>query len=174
MSGTCGDPTETRLVRQATPSIVTQASPDIVVGSGQLSDRATVTGVVNPIGPQTVSFRLYGPNNATCASPPVFTSTVTLTVSEAQSALFTPTTAGTFRWIATYEGDANNIPAAGSCGDPTETRAVTVPSSVLPPSVLPPAALPPSGAGLDRLVEWASDLVVIGALLMTITRRRIA
>ena len=121
VSGACGDPTETRLVRQATPAIVTQASPDIVVGSGQLSDRATVTGVVNPIGPQTVTFRLYGPNNAACASPPVFTSTVSLMGGEAQSALFTPTTAGTFRWIATYDGDANNVPAAGSCGDPTET-----------------------------------------------------
>jgi hypothetical protein len=99
----------------------------------------------------------------------VFTSTVTLTGGQAQSALFTPTTAGTFRWIATYDGDANNVPVAGSCGDPTETRAVTV-----PPAVLPPAELAPTGAGLDWLVEWASDLVVIGALLMTTTRRRIA
>jgi hypothetical protein len=174
VSGTCGDPTETRVVAQATPTIVTQASPDIVIGSGQLSDRATVSGVVNPIGPQTVTFRLYGPNNATCAGPPAFTSTVTLAGGEAQSALFTPTTAGTFRWIATYDGDANNIPAAGSCGDPTETRAVTVPPASLPPSASPPAALAPTGAGLDRLVEWASDMVLIGALLMTTTRRRIA
>jgi hypothetical protein len=174
VSGACGDPTETRVVSQATPSIVTQASPDIVVGSGQLSDRATVTGVVSPIGPQTVTFRLYGPNNATCASPPVFTSTVALTGGEAQSVLFTPTTAGTFRWIATYDGDANNIPAAGSCGDPTETRAVTVPPASLPPSASPPAMLAPTGAGLGWLVGWASDLVLIGALLMTTTRRRIA
>ena len=45
---------------QATPTIVTQASPDIALGSGQLSDQATVTGLVNPTGPQTVTFRLFG------------------------------------------------------------------------------------------------------------------
>ena len=34
---------------------------------------------------------------------------------------FTPSLAGTYRWVAVYNGDANNAPATGVCGDPAET-----------------------------------------------------
>ena len=33
---------------------------------------------------------------------------------------FTPTLAGTYRWIASYSGDANNAPVAGKCNDAGE------------------------------------------------------
>ena len=78
VSGVCGDATEVATVAQATPSIVTLASPGVALGAGQLSDQATVSGLVNPVGPQTVTFSLYGPADATCAGAPVFTATVPL------------------------------------------------------------------------------------------------
>ena len=60
-------------VTQAAPIIATVASPGVALGAGQLSDQATVTGLVNPVGPQTVTFNLYGPADVTCAAAPVFT-----------------------------------------------------------------------------------------------------
>ena len=40
------------------------------------------------------------------------------------SGSFAPTTAGTYRWVASYSGDANSGPAAGACDDPDETTVV--------------------------------------------------
>jgi len=37
------------------------------------------------------------------------------------SASFTPTQPGTYRWVATYSGDTNNNPITTTCGDPNET-----------------------------------------------------
>src|SRR5207249_8294300 len=38
---------------------------------------------------------------------------------------FTPTVAGTYKWIAAYSGDNSNKPATGTCGDAGETSTVT-------------------------------------------------
>jgi hypothetical protein len=117
-------------VHKATPGIATAASGDITVG-GQLTDTATVTGLVNPVG-GTVDFRLYGPDDATCARPPVFESlgqplaaggTVT-------SAPFTPTRPGVYRWRAFYSGDANNEAVSGECNAANENVTVTGPPSI--------------------------------------------
>src|SRR5204862_4919491 len=40
------------------------------------------------------------------------------------SAAFTPTRAGTYRWIASYSGDDANTPVAGSCDDAGESTTV--------------------------------------------------
>ena len=40
------------------------------------------------------------------------------------SPAFTPTTAGTYRWIAAYSGDANNAPVTGACNDANENVVV--------------------------------------------------
>jgi len=95
---------------------------------GSLTDQATVTGRVNPLPGGTIDFRLYGPNDATCAGTPVF---VSLAVDYPQaggpvsSTAFTPTTTGTYRWIATYNGDANNAAVAGLCDATNETPIVS-------------------------------------------------
>jgi hypothetical protein len=137
-----------------------------------LSDLATVTARVNPIGAQTVTFRLYGVANAVCAGAPVFTNTVTLTNGTAQSASFTPAAAGTYRWVASYEGDANNASVSGTCGDPTETATVAAAPLALPPTL--PSTLPPTGAALDAVIALALVVVAVGALMVRVTRRRIA
>jgi len=104
-------------VSLAQPTIATNASGSVVVGGGQLYDTASLTGGVSPTG--TVTFRLYAPGNG-CTYAPVFTSTNALSGGGATSNVYTPDVGGTFRWTASYGGDANNAPAAGACNDPNE------------------------------------------------------
>ena len=118
----CNAAGESSVVSTATTTIATSATASVTVGN-PISDTATVTGV-NPTG--TVTFNVYGPDDPTCGGAPVFTAAnVTLTAGTAASGDFTPTTAGTYRWVASYSGDANNAPSAGTCNDPNETSVVT-------------------------------------------------
>ena len=134
VSGACNDVNEAVFVSPASPGILTQASADMTIGNGALADNATVTGLVNPVtsGPNvaTVEFRLYGPNDASCATA-VFTSSnrpLTFnaggTSATAVSTAFTPTSTGTYRWRAFYSGDANNNPVNGPCNAANETTNV--------------------------------------------------
>ena len=116
-------------------------------------------GRVNPDAGSTVEFRLYGPDDATCASVPVFTSTVAVSdAGTATSAPFTPRRAGTYRWRAFYSGDANNDPASGFCNAPGERVVVTLPDGPLilfagfttPPRVGTPARLVVSAVDLEN------------------------
>jgi hypothetical protein len=126
-------------VERAQPSIATTASGPVQLG-GQLTDTATVAGLVSPAG-GTVDFRLYGPDDTTCAGAPVFESLGRPVASDgtATSEPFAPTAAGTYRWRAFYSGDANNLPVAGACNDAGETVTVTPPPPVVtvggPPEV---------------------------------------
>jgi autotransporter-associated beta strand protein len=107
---------------KATPTLSTTASPAIFLG-GKITDTATLAAGLNPTG--TVTFNLFGPNNATCGGAPVFTSTKPVNGNgNYPSASFTPTSTGVYRWVASYSGDANNKAIAGTCNAPNE--AVTV------------------------------------------------
>jgi hypothetical protein len=118
-SGSCGDSGESVTVAKATPSISTLASPNTTHQGASVTDTATVSGGHNPTG--TVTFQLFGPNDSTCGGMPVFTSTKTLSGGSATSDSFVPATAGTYRWIATYNGDVNNNSVAGSCNAANES-----------------------------------------------------
>ena len=121
-TGACNDEGENDTVNKDNPGISTVASADVTIG-GSLSDTATVSGGNNPTG--TVTFRLYGPNDATCTGSAIFTSTVALSGTSATSGGFTPSAVGTYRWIATYNGDVNNNTASGACNDDNESAIVT-------------------------------------------------
>ncbi len=117
----------------ATVPVVTQVAPAAIPLGGSFSDTATLTpppGAAVPTG--TVTFNVYGPGDPTCAAGPVFTSTNPLNGAgtTAVSNTFTPTTAGTYRVIASYSGDPNYNPASTSCADPAE--AVVVAKAPLP------------------------------------------
>jgi len=112
---------ESVLVTQATPALTTAASP--VSGSRTISDTAVLQGGFKPTG--TITFRLYGPGDAACATP-VFSAAATAFVSTV-SPSYTPPAGGAYHWIATYGGDANNTTVAGSCSDPAETVTVAPP-----------------------------------------------
>ena len=148
VTGVCTDVTERTIVSQATPSILTDASDDQQLGGGSLTDIATVSGVVSPVGTQNITFRLYRDTGAGCtpanlvASVPGFTNPHTKPVllvggsGSVTSDAFTPTAVGTYRWVATYEGDANNASVSGVCTDVTERTIV----SQATPSILTDAS----------------------------------
>ncbi len=111
----------------------------MVVG-GQVHDSAVlandpIVGAVLPTG--TLTYTLFGPDDSTCALPPVFESTVpVVNGGVADSTLFTPTAAGTYRWRATYSGDSHNHPAGPTgCDDRAEAVVVTPVAPPPPPSI---------------------------------------
>jgi hypothetical protein len=121
-------------------AITTQASPDITLG-GTIYDTATLTGGVNSTG--TITFSLYGPDDATCGGGAIFTSPVAVNGNGSyNSATFTPSAPGTYRWIATYSGDANNSAATGACNDPNESVVVSAVATPTPTPTPTPTATP--------------------------------
>src|SRR5439155_159641 len=114
----CNDPGETSVVNQATPVLTTVATPTALVG-GSISDTANLAGGFGTLG-GTITFTLYGPNDATCGSAAIFTNTKAVVSSgggtgTATSDPFTPSQAGTYRWRASYSGDTNNTGRANAC-----------------------------------------------------------
>ena len=90
-------------------------SPSVAVG-GQVTDTATLAGGTNPTG--TITFTLYGPDDATCAAAAIFTDPATVSGNGPYASdPFTPTAAGTYRWVAAYSGDAATTPVTTACND---------------------------------------------------------
>ncbi|MEP7183299.1 MAG: hypothetical protein ABI886_14030, partial [Betaproteobacteria bacterium] len=125
VSGSCGDSGESVVITQGTPTIATTASAGGGIGT-QVTDSATLSGGGGLTG--TITFTLYGPGDATCASAPAFTSNA-IAVSGpgpyTSAPGFTTVAAGTFRWIAAYSGDANNAAVSGACGAANESVTIT-------------------------------------------------
>jgi hypothetical protein len=123
-ASSCGS--ESVVVGKASPTIVTTASVGGPVGT-LIHDSAQVSGGDNPTG--TVSFFLYPPSDANCTSgdSPGWVQRVDATLGADGSATsagtpFKTTEVGTYNWIATYTGDANNDSASTQCG----TEQVTI------------------------------------------------
>jgi len=124
----CNGANESVVVNLAVPTVATTASADVPLGAA-ISDSAVLSAGFNPTG--TITFVLFGPDNATCGGPPIFTSTVLVTGNGTYgSGNFTPTMAGTYRWIANYSGDANNAAVANPCNAANES--VLVSAAVTP------------------------------------------
>jgi len=121
-AGACNADGENDTVNKLSPTVVTHASASVEVG-GSISDTATLAGGFNPTG--TITFKLYGPNDATCATV-IATSTKTVNGSgDYVSDPFTTATAGTYRWIANYGGDGYNNATANACNGSNESVVVT-------------------------------------------------
>ncbi len=153
VAGTCGDADEQTDIARAQPVISSQASPTVELG-GSLTDAATVQWLVSPLtgaGAGTVTFRLYGPDDADCsdviltrsARPLTLDAAGTMGTADSEAAFVAPS-AGTYRWIAEYAGDANNAPVAGACGDADEQTVVTAPPPPPGPADPPPAVVSPN------------------------------
>lgn len=133
----------------ASTTVVTQASAAVQPG-GLIHDTAVLSGGAAPTG--TITFQLFGPNDATCAAAPAFTSTVPVSGNGNYiSANFAPSLAGIYRWVAAYSGDAANAASTTACNDPNES--VTV--SAGPVSATAPA---------PTLSEWA--MILLAAFLV--------
>lgn len=105
---------------RVSPVLTTTANPASGNLGSAIHDSATLSGGLSPTG--SITFQLYGPNDATCSGASAFTSTVAVNDNGTyDSASFTPTQPGTYRWVATYTGDTNNNPITTACNDPNET-----------------------------------------------------
>src|SRR2546430_16490375 len=81
---------------------------------GQISDVGHLASGTNPGG--TITFNLYGPDDATCGGAVIFSSTVPVSGNgDYSSASFTANVAGTHRWAASYSGDGNNKNGRAAC-----------------------------------------------------------
>ncbi|MCU1396803.1 MAG: hypothetical protein JWM34_5231 [Ilumatobacteraceae bacterium] len=164
VSGACGEPSETVTVTPAQPSLVTVATVNTALG-GQVADTAQIAGRLNPVAGSTITFNLYGPDDATCAKAPIFTSTVPVNADgTATSATFAPTLVGTYRWIASYSGDANNSAVIAACNAPNEAV------SLLGPDLQ--QSLPATGARTSVPLTLGTLLVLTGFGLLFGVRRR--
>ena len=139
----CPDAVELVTVPPATPTLTTQASPASGTLGGSTQDTATVVGGFGPTG--TVTFQLFGPTDPTCASTPLATFPgVSLIDGTATSPAVVTDVVGIYRWVATYNGDANNVAVTGSCDDPAEHTTVVAPTEPVQPEIVPPTTIPPS------------------------------
>jgi hypothetical protein len=130
ITGSCDDFDENTIVTKASPTITTTASADGALGSVQLTDKASASGRVSPQPGGSIFFELFAPaadGSPTCSGSPVFNATVPYPQGggEVTSPAFTPARAGSYRWRATYTGDANNTSAESPCGMPGEGTTVS-------------------------------------------------
>jgi hypothetical protein len=110
------------------PSITTTTGGTVTLGSGSLSDSATLSGGLSPVG-GSITFRLYLPSDTTYSSP-IYTKTVNVSgdgtygYAKDGSVSYMPTTAngtGTYEWVATYNGDGTNPSVNSGQGNEPET-----------------------------------------------------
>jgi len=129
----CGDASEKIVVNPATPTIATTAT-SAQLPNASIQDSATLTGLTPNVDLTTkVTFSLYGPADPGClAQPALWTSAVALSSGTLLNGAWTVTSgphvvtlAGGYHWVASYEGDPNNVAVSGACGDQGETSTVT-------------------------------------------------
>lgn len=193
----CNQPGTAVTVTQLAPTVSGKPSGRAFVG-GAVWDDVTVSGALAPSG--RLTFALYGPGDAQCARP---LSTETVPVSgrtDYRSPSYTPAVAGTYRYVVSYSGDANNQPATTSCSDrsqaivvsPATTFDMPSGSGQAPAAPAPSthASAPPkpgesaqasaranigapvaSRSGARRLAAWALALLAAGWIAVLSARR---
>ena len=151
-STACNDAGGSVVISKRSPTISTAASPSITLG-GSVSASASLAAGFNPSG--SITFALFGPDNSACAGTPIFTFTKPVNGNaNYNSDSFTPTSPGTYRFVVTYSGDANNNPVATACADPGGLVVVNPRPGTL-------------GNISTRLRVLSGDNVLIGGLIAT-------
>lgn len=121
---------------KASPSLVPAASPTAAETGSVLQAFTLVHGGYGPTG--RVLFRLYGPNAQTCDGLPAYTEETAITGSSAVTATgFAVQSEGTWRWTATYTGDANNNGSASACDGAQVTVVAKLPKPPKDPGGTP-------------------------------------
>jgi hypothetical protein len=136
-TGAATPPTATQGQSVSDTATVAAAAPATQRRSANARPRSAPAGV--PTG--TVTFTLF--DNSSCSGTPVFTDPNEPVnpsgVATAKS--FTPTSTGTYYWIAAYSGDASYAPSTTACGAVGQTLTVAL---APPPSTSTPAPSPSS------------------------------
>ena len=127
VAGACNDANESSVVVKRQPAISTDSQDSATLPNASISDTATVTNLTSD-ATGTVTFNLYAPGDTTCATS-IWSNQKPLGTVTSNSATVTSdshvvTTAGTYRWIAAYSGDAKNESVSGQCNDPNESTVV--------------------------------------------------
>ena len=134
VSDPCNRPNENANITQerAVPEIGSVASAGGPIGT-PLTDTATLSGGTAPTG--SIIFRLYGPNDATCATA-IFTSTIPVNGNGSYTSApgFAPTAPGTYRWRAFYSGDEVNNGVFANCNAPNESADIRIAAPAAPPT----------------------------------------
>ena len=138
-AGSCTDPTEDTDVSRASPTLGITPS----TGAKLLSPTPTITALAKlsgsesrlapsntPGGSGWITFDIYGPshngeNVNNCNGTPLTSIQMPFPTNddELRSNAYTPIRAGTYRWRATYHGDANNDDDASACEATTVAKA---------------------------------------------------
>ena len=101
-------------VSKASPSVFPAASPTVAEAGSSLQAFTLVQGGYTPAG--RVSFRLYRPDDATCAGLPAYIEEASVLGGAASTSTgFVVPSEGTWRWQAVYLGDANNNGTSSGC-----------------------------------------------------------
>ncbi|GAB3855860.1 hypothetical protein GCM10028801_12130 [Nocardioides maradonensis] len=125
-------------VTKATPTLSTNAGPDVVLGhavtdtatlSGTATDPATpvinLTGAAGPAAGGSISFALNGPSSSGCGAAAGSSGAATVSGDGdygTADPLVTPTAIGHYHWVATYSGSSNNnaVTDNGACTETSE------------------------------------------------------
>src|SRR5206468_7350401 len=141
----CLESAESAVVSPAVPVVPVlswAASAPATIG-GPVSDTATLSGGNAPTG--TMTFALFGPLDPTCAGPAAFTSTVPVSGNGSYgSGPFTPASPGAYLYVASYSGDASNLPVSSGCA--ALGQSLVVLAAAIQPS-LSSIASPPVAVG---------------------------
>ncbi len=99
--------------------VVNPNSPGMSTAQDLLpNDSAAIAGATSNAG-GAITFSLFSPSDATCAGTPAYTQTVPVNGNGTYSTNNTmvhATDFGTWRWLVSYSGDANNLGATSACG----------------------------------------------------------
>jgi hypothetical protein len=130
------------------------------LSSGSASEFVSITNGFNPTGSITFTAFL---DSESCTVIPSFTSTVPINGNgNYASQPFAPQKLGTYRWEASYSGDADNASFSSTCGSPARTLTVSTASPPSQPQSHPPCISCNSSNGssaLDSPIVW---LIVVG------------
>jgi hypothetical protein len=120
----------------ADEAVVVGKAPSSISTAQQLfpQDSATISASAGGTPTGSVSFKLFGPDNATCdpnGAAPVYTETVSLANGSASTSNSTfsvsSASASTYRWVVEYSGDATHEAVTSACG--TEQFTLTIANS---------------------------------------------
>jgi hypothetical protein len=119
-NSTCGSGMTSTVVKNATTSTVSGPATDVsgtAISTSSIS-AALSGGTAGATG--TVTFKVFGPQSnapTDCSGgTTVGTATVSGNATYHPSAGFTPSSAGTYYWYVTYNGDTNNSASTSTCG----------------------------------------------------------
>ncbi len=158
----CGGANEQIVIGKASPTISTSTTPTTGtagVAIKPVKDAATFAGTTSVAPPTgSVTFTLYSNSTCTTAVTGVSGTGAISTTSGVSSANYsvnwTPTTAGTFYWLDSYPGDANNNAFTSSCGPAGEQIVIAKASPTMSTTASPTTGT--VGADIPSLSDKAT------------------